>query len=179
MPIITVEKPLKDRLGDEGVDSLIRLINQSQQNQKQDLMVYLEEKYERWLGKEIGKVNERLTEETGKVNERLTEEIGKVNERLTEEIGKVNERLTEEIGKVNERLTEEIGKVNEHLTKEISKVNEHLTEEISKVNDRITKEIAGVRTDLADTRADLIKWMFIFWMGQVIALVGILFAFFK
>ncbi len=124
MPIITVEKPLKDKLGDEGVDSLIRLLNQSQQNQKQDLMVYLEEKYERRLGEEIGKVNERLTEEIGKVNERLTEEIGKVN-------------------------------------------------------DRITKEIAGVRTDLADTRADLIKWMFIFWMGQVLALVGILFAFFK
>ncbi|MBD3374017.1 DUF1640 domain-containing protein [candidate division KSB1 bacterium] len=164
MPIITVEKPLKDKLGDEGVDSLIRLLNQSQQNQKQDLMVYLEEKYEHRLGKEIGNVNERITEEIGKVNERLTEEIGKVNERLTEEIGKVNERLTEEIGKVNERLTEEIGKVNERITKEIADVK---------------VEISNVRSDASKNHANLIKWMFIFWMGQVIALVGILFAFFK
>jgi hypothetical protein len=41
--IITVEKPLKEKLGDERVDSLIPLLNQSQQNQKRDLMVYLEE----------------------------------------------------------------------------------------------------------------------------------------
>ena len=135
MPIITVEKPLKDKLGDEGVDSLIRLLNQSQQNQKQDLMVYLEEKYERRLGEEINKVNERLTEDIGQVNVNIAETEKRLDNRITEQIGKVNER--------------------------------------------ITKEIAGVKTDLADTRADLIKWMFIFWMGQVIALVGILFAFFK
>jgi hypothetical protein len=135
MPIITVEKPLKDKLGDEGVDSLIRLLNQSQQNQKQDLMVYLEEKYEHRLGEEVGAISVTIAETEKRLDNRITEEIGKVNERLTEEIGKVNER--------------------------------------------ITKEIAGVKTDLANTRADLIKWMFIFWMGQVIALVGILFAFFK
>jgi hypothetical protein len=135
MPIITVEKPLKDKLGDEGVDSLIRLLNQSQQNQKQDLMVYLEEKYEHRLGEEIGSISITIAETEKRLDNRITEEIGKVNERLAEEIGKVNER--------------------------------------------ITKEIAGVKTDLANTRADLIKWMFIFWMGQVIALVGILFAFFK
>jgi hypothetical protein len=124
MPIITVEKPLKDKLGDEGVDSLIRLLNQSQQNQKQDLMVYLEEKYEHRLGEEVGAISVTIAETEKRLDNRITEEIGKVNE-------------------------------------------------------RITKEIAGVKTDLANTRADLIKWMFIFWMGQVVALVGILFAFFK
>jgi gas vesicle protein len=146
MPIITVEKPLKDKLGDEAVDSLIRLINQTQTEQKAELLEFVEEKFEH-----------RLTLEIGKVNERLTEEIGKVNERLTEEIGKVNKRLTEEIGKVNERLTEEIGNVNERITQETSKLD----------------------VKIESTRADLIKWMFIFWIGQVAALLGILFAFFK
>jgi len=47
-----------------------------------------------------------------------------------------------------------------------------LTEEISKVNERITKEVSTTRTDL-------IKWMFIFWIGQIGTILGILFAFFK
>ncbi len=146
MPIITVEKPLKDKLGDEGVDSLIRLLNQSQQNQKQDLMVYLEEKYERRLGEEIGAINVTIAEAEKRLDNRITEEIGAINVTIAETEKRLDNRITEEIGKVNERITE---------------------------------EIARVRTDLANTRADLIKWMFIFWMGQVIALVGILFAFFK
>ncbi|MDZ7725628.1 MAG: hypothetical protein U5R06_23090 [candidate division KSB1 bacterium] len=51
-------------------------------------------------------------------------------------------------------------------------VPDPMTAELSKVNERITLENSK-------TRADLIKWMFIFWIGQVGALLGILFAFFK
>jgi hypothetical protein len=32
---------------------------------------------------------------------------------------------------------------------------------------------------LADVKAELIRWMFIFWVGQIGALTGILFAFFR
>ena len=32
---------------------------------------------------------------------------------------------------------------------------------------------------LADVKAELIKWMFIFWVGQIGAMTGILFAFFR
>jgi gas vesicle protein len=131
MPIITVEKPLKDKLGDEGVDSLIRLLNQSQQNQKQDLMVYLEEKYEHRLGEEVGAISVTIAETEKRLDNRITEEIGKVNERITKEIADVK------------------------------------------------VEISNVRSDASKNHANLIKWMFIFWMGQVIALVGILSAFFK
>lgn len=51
-------------------------------------------------------------------------------------------------------------KFERRLTEEISKVNERITTEISKVNERITSENSK-------TRADLVKWMFIFWIGQV------------
>lgn len=124
MPIVTVEKPLKDKLGDDGVQSLINLLNQTKTDQKQDILEYVEEKFER----------------------RLTEEIGKVNERITEEIGKVNERITEEIGKVNMTMTA--------------------------MEKRIDTKIERIR-------ADLIKWMFIFWVGQLAAILGMLVVFFK
>lgn len=84
MPIVAVGRPLREKLGDEAVDSLIELINQSQSDQKNDILKFVEEKFER-------------------------------------------------------RLSEEIGKL----------------------------------------KAEVIKWMFIFWVGQVGVILGILFAFFK
>ncbi len=179
MPIITVEKPLKDKLGDEAVDSLIRLINQTRTDQKAELVELVGEKFEHRLGEEMGKVSLAIAETEQRLDNRITEQVGKVNERLTEEIGKVNERLTEEIGKVNERITREIGNVNARLTEEIGNVNARLTEEIGKVNERLTEEIGKVRVEAARNHTSLIKWMFIFWIGQVAALLGILFAFFK
>ncbi|MBD3384032.1 hypothetical protein GF407_03815 [candidate division KSB1 bacterium] len=168
MPIITVEKPLKEKLGDEAVDSLVHLINQTQSDQKAELVELVGEKFEQRLSEEMGKVSLAIAETEQRLDNRITEQVGKVNERLTEQVSNVNERLTEEIGKVNERLTEEIGKVNERLT-----------EEIGKVNGRLTEEIGTVRVEAARNHASLIKWMFIFWVGQVAALLGILFAFFK
>jgi len=124
MPIVTVEKPLKDKLGDDGVDSLIHLLNQAQKDQKENVLEFVENKFER----------------------RLSEEISKVNKRITEEISKLDKRITEEISKLDKRITEEITKLDNKI--------EH-------------------------TRADIIKWMFIFWVGQVTVITGLLFAFFK
>ncbi|OGX05697.1 MAG: hypothetical protein A3G87_04955 [Omnitrophica bacterium RIFCSPLOWO2_12_FULL_50_11] len=44
---------------------------------------------------------------------------------------------------------------------------------------RLTEEIGRLRVDMEKIRADLIKWMFIFWVGQVGTITAILFVFFK
>ena len=100
--IITVEKPLKTALGDDGADALVRLLNQIRQEQKEDILEFVEEKFET-----------------------------------------------------------------------------RLSEKISKVNERITNEVASLKVNNQKTRSDLIKWMFIFWLGQVWAILSILFVFFK
>jgi len=113
MPIVTVEKPLKDKLGDEAVDALVRLINQSQGEQENNVVEFVGDKFER---------------------------------RLTEEIAQVNVNIFE----VEKRF-----------------------------DSRLSEEIAKVRVELAATRADLLKWMLIFSIGQVGVIVGLVLLFFK
>lgn len=52
-----------------------------------------------------------------------------------------------------------------------------------KFEKRLAEEITHLEKKIESTRADLIKWMFIFWIGQFASIVGILtailFAFFK
>jgi len=36
-----------------------------------------------------------------------------------------------------------------------------------------SKELLATKTDLAETKADLIKWMFIFWIGQLASFIAI------
>jgi hypothetical protein len=91
MAVITVPRPLREKLGEEGTDALVTLINEAGESNKKAVVEVVEERFER-------------------------------------------------------RLTEEIGKL---------------------------------RTDMADLRANLIQWMFLFWIGQIGVLTGILFAFFR
>lgn len=41
------------------------------------------------------------------------------------------------------------------------------------------KDILATKADLSEVKADIIKWMFIFWTGTVITILGGLFAFLK
>ncbi len=59
------------------------------------------------------------------------------------------------------------------------KFERRLTEEMSKVNQKITEEISSVNQKISESHANLIKWMFLFWIGQIGVILGILFAFFK
>jgi len=124
MEIITIPRVLREKLGDNGADSLVELLNRVSNHTRDDVLTFVEEKFERHLSEEIGKVNERIAEERVSINQRITEEVAKVNQRVTD-------------------------------------------------------EIAMVRTDMHALRADLIKWMFIFWAGQIGVILGILFAFFR
>lgn len=53
-----------------------------------------------------------------------------------------------------------------------------LRESIDRVGDRFAAELniakAELRTEIAATRSDMIKWMFIFWAGTTIPLAGLL-----
>ena len=40
-------------------------------------------------------------------------------------------------------------------------------------------DIANVRKEISEAKADTIKWMFIFWIGQIATILGIIFVFFK
>ena len=51
--------------------------------------------------------------------------------------------------------------------------------DIQKEFANVRKEISDVRKEIGDSKADTIKWMFIFWIGQVGAMLGIIFLFFK
>ncbi len=113
MAVITVPKVLREKLGEDGTDSLVELINQSEEKRKEDVLKFIEEKFEK-----------RLTLEASQINERITTEISKINERITTEISKVNNNISE-------------------------------------------------------AKSEIIKWMFIFWAGQIGVFLGLLFAFFK
>ena len=58
-----------------------------------------------------------------------------------------------------------------------------LTREIAGLRSEMHEEIAGLRvdvtTEIQKCRSDTIKWMFIFWIGQIGVLTGIVLAVFN
>ncbi len=103
--------------------------------------------------------------------------IGLLLERLTEEGA---DALVEILGKVEERSEVHTLRVaEERFEKKLEQAKSELKDEINKVDKRLEQVKSELKTDIANVKADLIKWMFIFWAGQVITITGILIAFLK
>jgi hypothetical protein len=54
-----------------------------------------------------------------------------------------------------------------------------LAEELAKLRAEFGAEIGKLRSDMGAFEGRITRWMFVFWIGQIGALLGILFAFFR
>ena len=76
------------------------------------------------------------------------------------------EWTAEVIGRVGDRF-------ERRLTEEISKLRVEMTQGFAALRQETTAGFAAVRQDLADQRFELLKWAFLFWVGQFFAVAGL------
>jgi ABC-type molybdenum transport system ATPase subunit/photorepair protein PhrA len=85
-------------------------------------------------------------------------------------------RLTEVGSELNSRITAVEARLDSRITVETAK----LRVEIAGVEARLQVDIAETRTDLSTriekSKTETIRWMFLFYIGQVAALGGLLYA---
>jgi hypothetical protein len=141
-----VPKVLREKLGEEGTEALIELLNGTAGQARTDVLTFVEEKFER---------------------------------RLSEEATKLDVKISEEVSKLDVKISEEVAKLETRITNEVAKLDVKISEEVAKLETRITNEATKLDVKISDIKADLVRWMFIFWVGQLGAIIGILFAFFR
>jgi uncharacterized protein YdcH (DUF465 family) len=72
------------------------------------------------------------------------------------------------------RLAETEARIDHRITETEAKLDKRITEVEAKLDKRITAEIAGLKADMSALKAEIIKWMFLFWLGQLMAVAGLL-----
>ena len=60
------------------------------------------------------------------------------------------------------------------LTAAADRFERRLSEEISTLRVELHDGLLSVRQELATTRVEMLKWSFLFWLGQVAAMAGLL-----
>lgn len=63
------------------------------------------------------------------------------------------------------------GKIGENEAKALT---EYVENKVEKSIEK-EKDILATKIDLAETKSDIVKWMFIFWIGQIAVTLGIVY----
>jgi len=108
-----------------------------------------------------------------KVIEAIEKSLSSIEEKAKEQKIIIKHELKDELTK--ELVTkDELKATEERLRGEIKTTEEKLRREIEEVRGEIRATEERLRTEIHRWRADTIKWMFVFWLGQLVAFVGIL-----
>jgi hypothetical protein len=116
--------------------------------------------------------NVAMTERLG-AQDRFAMAIARMPEALQERLGDDGaEALVTLFESAREEWTEDV------LTTAVDRFERRLTTEISLLRADVTREVSALRQDftreISHTRVDVLKWSFLFWVGQVAAIAGLL-----
>jgi hypothetical protein len=72
------------------------------------------------------------------------------------------------------RLVEEISGVRVQIAQLEASLRREVTDMGAAIRRDMAEMCAGIRQDMASGRVELLKWCFLFWVGQVVAIAGIM-----
>src|ERR1051326_4958862 len=81
--------------------------------------------------------------------------------------------------KLEQRVAALDARIEQRVAALDAKIEQRVAVLDSKIEQRVAELGAQLRREMADQRADLIKWMFIFWVGTVVPLAGLILALHK
>ncbi len=94
--------------------------------------------------------------------------------RLIEETSRLDKRITEEASRLDKRITEEASRLDKRITEEISKLRVEMVEKFAQLETKMETKIAQLETKITSFKAEIIKWMFLFWVGQLMVVAGLI-----
>lgn len=72
------------------------------------------------------------------------------------------------------KLGEALGGLRLDMAKEFAAVRVEMAKEFAVLRGEMAKEFAAVRGEMAETRFTMVKWAFVFWVGQLVAMTGVM-----
>jgi chromosome segregation ATPase len=181
-----------ETFGDEIANELVEWFNQVDATYRADLLQINELNFSRF----DAKLEQRLAELDANWDRKLSNKLADLRSEfsgrladLTAHMERLFERLDsqlrghsasiEQLDSRTAGLESKIDGLQDRTAKLESKIDRmeertaRLESKIDRLDDRTTKVASRIEESAAETKAELIKWMFVFWAGAVLSLGGL------
>jgi hypothetical protein len=160
MPVTAkLSRRFYETFGDEIANELVEWFNSVDATYRSDLRELNELNYARF----DAKLEQRMAE--------LRQELAHGMAELRQELAQGMAALRQELGQSSAGSANQVALLRQETTQAIAAVRA----EIYTLRGHTDTGFETLRTELANQRAELVKWMFLFWLPTVLALIGLYF----
>ncbi len=93
-------------------------------------------------------------------------------QRLQETLG--DEATNDLVTWVDHATETSVGRFEAKLEQRLVELKAEFRVDLAHLENRIDTGLAALRAEMAAQRSDLLKWMFIFWVGTIVPLAGLM-----
>ena len=166
MHLERVRPALRERLGHEGTADLVDLLGLCKKEWQADVMSLAAERFERCLSDETSKVRLDMVQGFAGVRQEMATGFAAIRQEMTTGLAAVGQEMVVGFAAVRTEMAEGFSAVRQETTREIAR-------EVGSLRKDMVEGFAGVRQDMAGQRAEMMKWAFLFWIGQFFAVAGL------
>jgi hypothetical protein len=146
-----VPAPLVDRLGSEAADALLE---------------FMEREHLDWRA--------GVTGEFGAVRMQIAE----LGSTLRQDMAAMESGIRQDMTKLESGIRQDMGKMEAGIRQDMSKLESGIRQDMAKLESGIRQDMtaqgAALRVDMAAGRAELLKWSFLFWIGQILTVATLM-----
>ncbi|GJQ50652.1 MAG: DUF1640 domain-containing protein [Candidatus Kuenenia stuttgartiensis] len=102
------------------------------------------------------------------------DDIAKLREELKDDINSLSLITKNDIANLRSELKDDIANLRSEQKDDITKFQIETKNDMTKLREELKDDINKVRNDLANAKAEIIKWLFIFLIGQGATIISIL-----
>ena len=174
MDMEAVPEALKERLGIDATSGLLGFMDRTGREWKTDVMTDCAGRFEYRLVQEVS----GLRVQNSELASALRQDMGKMEAALRQDMGKMEAGLRQDMGKMEAGLRQDMTKMEAGLRQDMTKAEAGLRQDMTTMDAGLRQAVgeqgAALRVEIANNRAEIIKWCFLFWIGQVVTLSGIM-----
>ena len=102
------------------------------------------------------------------------DDIARLQQTMKDDIVQLQENAKDRITKLRIEVKEDVAGLRGELKEDIAALRGELKGDIAELRGELKEDINKVRTELANAKAEIIKWLFIFLVGQGATIISIL-----
>ena len=94
--------------------------------------------------------------------------------RLTATASELRVEMSNGFAKLRTEMAEGAGQLRTEMAEGTAKLRTEIAESAAKLRVEMAEGFANLRKEMSDMRVDILRWSFLFWIGQIAVLISVL-----
>ena len=170
----------KLHLNDTDAMDFVSSIHELQDHRFENLVTkeYLDQKLF-GITEKMNKLDLNSIDRTNNLGISLFEKMSHIDSNSIERTNNLEISLFEKISHIDSNNIERTNKLETSLIGKMSQIDSNSIDRTNKLETKLTEKINNLENSISEFKADNLKWMFIFWVGQMSVTIAVVMIFIK